>query len=108
MEGRGSGNQLGGACHLFPTTPLRHPYWISRQWLAAGLNLDSTIDDCRMVALTHRRQQGSTTEVIPRTDVPFDIFRVYYLYDVPGGAREAAMRTVNSSRCSSLSPGPSM
>jgi WxcM-like, C-terminal len=51
------------------------------------LNTRSTIDDCRRITLPHhRRRQGSTTEVLPQATVPFDVLRVYYLYDVPGGA----------------------
>jgi hypothetical protein len=51
------------------------------------LNPDSRIDDCRRITLPrHRRPQGSVTEVLPRAEVPFDIVRVYYLYEVPGGA----------------------
>jgi len=56
--------------------------------VGAPLNVDSTIDDCRTITLPRRRRlQGSTTKLIPRSDVPLDISRVYYLYDVPGGAR---------------------
>jgi dTDP-4-dehydrorhamnose 3,5-epimerase-like enzyme len=54
----------------------------------AALNPESTIDDCRTITLPHRRDEhGSATEAVPREGVPFDIPRVYYLYDVPGGAR---------------------
>ena len=54
----------------------------------AALNRESTIDDCRTITLPHRRDEhGSVTEAVPREGVPFDIPRVYYLYDVPGGAR---------------------
>ena len=52
-----------------------------------ALNRESTIDDCRTITLPHRRDvHGSATEAVPQEDVPFDIPRVYYLYDVPGGA----------------------
>jgi WxcM-like, C-terminal len=51
------------------------------------LNPHSTIDDCRRIRLPrHHRGQGSTTSVLPHAVVPFDVLRVYYLYDVPGGA----------------------
>jgi WxcM-like, C-terminal len=51
------------------------------------LNPHSTIDDCRRIRLPrHHRGQGSTTSVLPHAEVPFDVLRVYYLYDVPGGA----------------------
>ena len=47
----------------------------------------SSIDDCRIIDLpkiTNRR--GNITPVEGRRDIPFDIERVYYLYDVPGGS----------------------
>ena len=47
----------------------------------------SSITDCRIISLrkiTDRR--GNITPVEGRRDVPFDIARVYYLYDVPGGS----------------------
>ena len=54
---------------------------------AAAPGHDSTIDDCRTMTFTHRRQgHESTTEVVAGVDVPFGIPRVYYLYDIPGGA----------------------
>ncbi len=46
----------------------------------------TTVQDCRLVDL--RRivtRQGSITPVEGASDIPFDIARVYYLYDVPGG-----------------------
>lgn len=46
-----------------------------------------TIDDCRILQLpTVRNRLGNLTPIHPNIDVPFDIKRVYYLYDVPGGA----------------------
>ena len=49
--------------------------------------LDTTIDDCRLVDLVRiERPQGHITPVEPWKDIPFHIARVYYLYDVPGGA----------------------
>jgi hypothetical protein len=47
----------------------------------------SKIDDCRIIDLpkiTNRR--GNLTPVEGGKDIPFDIARVYYLYDVPGGS----------------------
>ncbi|OIO36554.1 MAG: hypothetical protein AUJ72_05830 [Candidatus Omnitrophica bacterium CG1_02_46_14] len=45
------------------------------------------IQDCRIVNLPkiHNRK-GNLTFVEAHRHVPFDIRRVYYLYDVPGGA----------------------
>jgi hypothetical protein len=54
---------------------------------AHDLNAHSTVDDCHRIRLSrHRRGRGSTTVVLPGAEVPFDVLRVYYLYDVPGGA----------------------
>jgi len=46
-----------------------------------------TVDDCRLLDLPRIAQSGhgSITPVEGGKDVPFDIARVYYLYDVPGG-----------------------
>ena len=47
----------------------------------------STIDDCKILQLPAiRNRQGNLTPIHSKTDVPFDIKRIYYLYDVPGGA----------------------
>jgi frataxin-like iron-binding protein CyaY len=52
-----------------------------------AVNPHTTIDDCRTLTLGgHRHLQGSSTEAIPQINVPFEIPRVYYLYDIPGGA----------------------
>ena len=45
-----------------------------------------TIDDCRLVPLHHvQRREGNITVVEAMNNVPFEIARVYYLYDIPGG-----------------------
>lgn len=50
----------------------------------------TSIDDCKLVNLRKiTGPQGAITPVYGREDVPFDIARVYYLYDVPGGASRA-------------------
>jgi hypothetical protein len=47
----------------------------------------TTIADCRIVQLPRVEQpQGSITPVHGSIDIPFEIARVFYLYDVPGGA----------------------
>jgi WxcM-like, C-terminal len=52
-----------------------------------ALDVDSTINDCCTLALPRRiHAHGSSTEVIGSADLPFEILRVYYVYDVPGGA----------------------
>jgi hypothetical protein len=47
-----------------------------------------SIDDCRLVELpVVHNPQGNLTFIEGDKHVPFDIARVYYLYDVPGGAK---------------------
>lgn len=46
----------------------------------------STIYDCRIVDLRKIHDvRGNLTPIEGGKDIPFDIKRVYYLYDVPGG-----------------------
>ena len=46
-----------------------------------------TISDCRLISLPKIADaRGNLTFVEGNNHVPFDIQRVYYLYDVPGGA----------------------
>jgi hypothetical protein len=46
----------------------------------------TTIDDCRELDLPRIvRAQGSITPIEGGKHVPFEIARMYYLYDVPGG-----------------------
>ena len=50
-----------------------------------------SIDDCRIVDLPKIEDpRGSITFIENSTHIPFDIKRVYYLYDVPGGAERGA------------------
>jgi hypothetical protein len=45
------------------------------------------VDDCRLLDLPKIvRPEGHITPVEEGRDLPFHISRVYYLYDVPGGA----------------------
>lgn len=47
-----------------------------------------SVDDCRLVELpVIHNPQGNLTFIEGEKHVPFDIARVYYLYDVPGGAK---------------------
>ena len=51
----------------------------------------TTIHDCRLIDLrriTDRR--GNLTVIEGNGDIPFEIKRVYYLYDVPGGESRGA------------------
>lgn len=47
----------------------------------------STIDDCKTIELVRHKagRRGNLTVVEGGRDIPFDIKRVYYIYDVPGG-----------------------
>lgn len=46
----------------------------------------STVNDCSIIALDkHHHEKGNITVVENNLDVPFDVKRIYYLYDVPGG-----------------------
>lgn len=47
----------------------------------------STINDCKILELPKvENPAGSITPINAGLEVPFEIERVYYLYDVPGGA----------------------
>lgn len=47
----------------------------------------TTVYDCSILELPKvENPAGSITPINSGIDVPFDIARVYYLYDVPGGA----------------------
>ena len=47
---------------------------------------DSTIYDCMLLTLPKNHQlNGNLTSITNSEEVPFDIKRIYYLYDVPGG-----------------------
>lgn len=47
----------------------------------------STIEDCKIIDLRKISEvRGNLTPVEGNDDVPFEIKRVYYLYDVPSGA----------------------
>ena len=49
---------------------------------------DTTVYDCSVIELNrhHSDRQGNLTVVENGSTVPFDVKRVYYIYDVPGGA----------------------
>jgi hypothetical protein len=46
-----------------------------------------SVDDCKVVELDkhHSDRKGNLTVVENGVTLPFDVKRVYYLYDVPGG-----------------------
>ena len=46
----------------------------------------STIDQCSLLELPKiHNKAGNITPIEGATNIPFDIKRVYYLYDIPGG-----------------------
>jgi hypothetical protein len=46
----------------------------------------NTVDDCNVISLEkNHRIKGNITVIENRKLIPFDVKRVYYLYDVPGG-----------------------
>lgn len=51
------------------------------------MNKKSSIYDCHIIELSkiHNRS-GNITVIEGEADLPFNVKRVYYLYDVPGGA----------------------
>ena len=51
----------------------------------------TTINDCRIIDLRKISDpRGNLTPIEGGADIPFDIKRVYYLYDVPGGESRGA------------------
>lgn len=48
---------------------------------------NSSVYDCTIVELDrhHSNRKGNITVVENKKDVPFEVRRTYYLYDVPGG-----------------------
>lgn len=46
----------------------------------------TTVDDCRVLELPRIvRAEGSITPIEGGKQIPFEVARIYYLYDVPGG-----------------------
>jgi len=46
----------------------------------------STVFDCSVITLPqNHRLDGNLTSVSNGVEVPFDVKRIYYLYDIPGG-----------------------
>ena len=51
----------------------------------------SRVYDCTIIELSkHHAPQGNISVVENNKDVPFEVKRVYYLYDVPGGESRGA------------------
>jgi len=46
----------------------------------------SSVSDCSIIELEKcHREKGNLTVVENEKEIPFDIKRIYYLYDIPGG-----------------------
>jgi dTDP-4-dehydrorhamnose 3,5-epimerase-like enzyme len=46
----------------------------------------TTVKDCKLIELPRiSERRGSITAIYQNVHVPFDVARLYYLYDVPGG-----------------------
>jgi dTDP-4-dehydrorhamnose 3,5-epimerase-like enzyme len=46
----------------------------------------SSVNDCKLIELPiNHREKGNITVIENRKNIPFDVRRVYYLYDVPAG-----------------------
>jgi hypothetical protein len=59
---------------------------VTARRLGATKRLVTGVEDCRLLELRQiPRREGKITPVEGLRDIPFEIARVYYLYDVPGG-----------------------
>lgn len=54
--------------------------------------MNTTIKDCRIIPLDrhHSNRQGSLSVVDNQNFSPFDVKRVFYIYDIPGGESRGA------------------
>ncbi len=51
----------------------------------------STIDECSLITLPRiNNRAGNITAVENSTEIPFDVNRVFYIYDIPGGEDRGA------------------
>jgi dTDP-4-dehydrorhamnose 3,5-epimerase-like enzyme len=51
----------------------------------------SKIEDCKIIDLPKvSNSLGNLTAIQQKEDIPFDIKRLYYLYDIPGGEERGA------------------
>jgi hypothetical protein len=59
-----------------------------RQKMAENL---ATVFDCNIIHLARiHNRAGNITVVENQVNIPFDVKRIYYLYDIPGGESRAA------------------
>ena len=52
----------------------------------------TTIKECRLIELQKfgSERRGNLTQITNGKDIPFEIHRVFYLYDIPAGAERGA------------------
>jgi hypothetical protein len=51
----------------------------------------ATVHDCSFIKLSQiKNRAGNITPITSGSDLPFDIKRVFYLYDIPGGESRGA------------------
>ncbi len=57
-----------------------------------SMKRNSTVYDCTIIELDkhHSDRKGNITVVENEKDIPFEVRRTYYLYDVPGGESRGA------------------
>lgn len=66
--------------------PLAVPEESARPVPDMGIVRSATVDDCKLITLPrHSERSGSLTSIENSKDIPFDVKRVFYLYDIPGG-----------------------
>ena len=65
---------------------------ITANILILGIMEKYSVWDCKVIELDrhHSDRKGNLSVVENGLDVPFDVKRVYYLYDVPGGESRGA------------------
>ena len=60
------------------------------------LNKKVSIFDCSIIGLPkHKDRRGNLTSVENNKNIPFNIKRVFYLYDIPGGESRGAHAHIN-------------
>jgi dTDP-4-dehydrorhamnose 3,5-epimerase-like enzyme len=60
-------------------------------FICAQVEISMALQDCRIIELPKIQDpRGNLTFIENSRHIPFDIQRVYYLYDVPGGAERGA------------------
>lgn len=56
----------------------------------------TTVNDCRLISLPKvSLERGSVSVVENRINIPFDVKRIYYLYDIPTGSERGGHAHVN-------------